>query len=96
MQLHGLVGIYKANSVGDDIEVYSDGAEPKTFFTLREQAEKETKDPFMALSDFVAPKDTGISFTLSYSLLPEGVSRSNICFFFPDFTESPDKSINSC
>lgn len=31
------------------------------FFTLRQQAEKEGNDPFLALSDFIAPKDSGIS-----------------------------------
>jgi len=63
LQLHACVGIYRANSVGDDIEIYTDDSatEPKCkFFTLREQAEKEGTDPYMALSDFVAPKDSGL------------------------------------
>ena len=49
--------------VGDDIDVFApadDAArEGKTplgrFCTLRQQAEKETDEPFLALSDFVAP-----------------------------------------
>lgn len=62
LQMHAVIGIYKANSVGDDIEVYTDdSSEAKhKFFTLRQQAEKEGKDPFLALSDFVAPKDSGV------------------------------------
>jgi len=63
LQLHAVVGIYRANTVGDDIEVYADekASEAKCkFFTLRQQAEKEGNDPFLALSDFVAPKDSGI------------------------------------
>jgi len=63
LQLHAVVGIYRANSVGDDIEVYTDETSESKhkFFTLRQQAEKEGTDPFFALSDFVAPKDSGVS-----------------------------------
>jgi len=32
-----------------------------TFFTLRQQAEKETDEPYVALSDFVAPKGAGVA-----------------------------------
>merc|ERR1711865_56172 len=64
LQMHGVVGIYNANSVGDDIEVYTDDTKSTVsskFFTLRQQAEKEGNDPFLALSDFVAPKDSGVN-----------------------------------
>jgi cobalamin-dependent methionine synthase I len=47
--LNAIVGIYPANAVGDDIEVYADEArgEPvATFYGLRQQSEKEDKaDP---------------------------------------------------
>jgi len=59
LQMKGIVGFYPANSVGDDIEVYSDNSRSKTthtFYTLRQQAEKDTDDPYLALSDFIAPK----------------------------------------
>jgi len=61
LQMKGIVGFYPANSVGDDIEVYSDNSRSKTthtFYTLRQQAEKDTDDPYLALSDFIAPKDS--------------------------------------
>ncbi|MBL0013758.1 MAG: methionine synthase [Flavobacterium sp.] len=54
----GIYGIFPANTVNDDdIEVI---AEQKTkFITLRQQAQK-TKGAFnIALSDFIAPKDSG-------------------------------------
>lgn len=61
----GIVGFYPANSVGDDIEVYEDETRSKVvakFHGLRQQAEKdpEAKEPFLSLSDFIAPKETGI------------------------------------
>jgi len=54
----GTVSIFAANAVGDDIAVYEDDNRKKqvgTFYGLRQQAEKETDDPYLCLSDFVAP-----------------------------------------
>ncbi|CAG8656232.1 7940_t:CDS:10, partial [Funneliformis mosseae] len=59
----GIVGIYPANSVDDDIQVYEDESRRKvasTFFGLRQQAEKEPKEPYFCLSDFIAPRASGI------------------------------------
>jgi len=56
----GAVTLLPANAVGDDIEVYADetrSAVKGTFFGLRQQAEKEeADDPYLCISDFVAPK----------------------------------------
>ena len=59
----GVAGIFPASSVGDDIEVYAadkSGAQLGTFHTLRQQEEREDTT-YLALSDFVAPKDTGLA-----------------------------------
>ena len=61
---HGLVGLFPANSVGDDIEIYADENRSDvltTFHTLRQQSKKRSGQPNKALSDFVAPKETGIA-----------------------------------
>jgi 5-methyltetrahydrofolate--homocysteine methyltransferase len=65
---HAVVGFYPANSVGDDIEIYADESrrEPMmTWFGLRQQTLKPVIDgvpnPNRALSDFVAPKDSGVA-----------------------------------
>lgn len=64
-----VVGIFPANSIGeDDVEVYSpdsDGARTEplaTFRTLRQQAEKEDEAGacYLAMADFIAPKDSGV------------------------------------
>ncbi|GAB4815077.1 hypothetical protein N2152v2_002123 [Parachlorella kessleri] len=63
LQLVGIVGIYPANAAGDDIEVYADEARAEVvnkFYGLRQQAEKDTDEPYHCLSDFIAPKETGI------------------------------------
>jgi 5-methyltetrahydrofolate--homocysteine methyltransferase len=57
-----IFGLFPANSVGDDIEVYSsDKSKILTkFLTLRQQLKKKEGEPNIALSDFIAPKDSEI------------------------------------
>jgi 5-methyltetrahydrofolate--homocysteine methyltransferase len=58
----GVVGIFAANSVGDDIEIYSDVNRIKTLYTqrtLRQQTKKAQSQPNFALADFIAPKESG-------------------------------------
>src|SRR5258706_11038890 len=55
-------GFYPANSEGDDIVLYADpsrATELTRFHTLRQQKESQGK-PQLALSDFVAPRDSGL------------------------------------
>lgn len=56
---NGVIGFWPANSVGDDILLEANG-KPVTIHTLRQQTEKVAGQPYYALSDFVAPKETGI------------------------------------
>ena len=57
-----IFGLFPANSIGDDIEVYnSDRSKTLTkFLTLRQQLKKKEGEPNIALSDFISPKDSGI------------------------------------
>lgn len=60
---NAVVGIWEANSRGDDIEVYTNEKRNKiktVFHTLRQQSRKSNNIPNFALSDFVAPKESGI------------------------------------
>jgi 5-methyltetrahydrofolate--homocysteine methyltransferase len=62
----GVVGFWPANSIGDDITLFTDETrkhELATFYTLRQQI---ARDPgrdraHTALADFVAPKETGLA-----------------------------------
>jgi len=59
---HGVYGLWPANSVGDDLELYTDDTRRDVLtvvHTLRQQARKTPGHPNRALADFVAPKDTG-------------------------------------
>ncbi|MFQ3174500.1 MAG: 5-methyltetrahydrofolate--homocysteine methyltransferase, partial [Flavobacterium sp.] len=57
----GIYGIFPANQVNDDdIELRDEsGKVLEKFLTLRQQAQKTKGAPNIALSDFIAPKDSG-------------------------------------
>jgi 5-methyltetrahydrofolate--homocysteine methyltransferase len=62
LQARAVIGIFPANSVDDDIEVYADDDRAQvltTFHHLRQQQEKAAGKPNRCLSDFVAPKASG-------------------------------------
>ncbi len=57
-----VIGFWPANAVGDDVRLFIDESrrqELATFFTLRQQLTKRDGKPNLALSDFVAPQDSG-------------------------------------
>lgn len=63
LQANGVIGFWPANSVGDDIELYTDESRTQLLtkiHTLRQQSEKVKGEPYYALSDFIAPKDSGV------------------------------------
>jgi 5-methyltetrahydrofolate--homocysteine methyltransferase len=66
LSARAVIGFWPANSVGDDIEVYTDNSRTKvltTLHTLRQQMfrEKDSTRANMALADFIAPKESGVA-----------------------------------
>ncbi|KAL7456527.1 hypothetical protein ACHAWC_010809 [Mediolabrus comicus] len=63
MNLKGVVGLFPANRTdeGEDVMIYATeedreaGKVLDTFCMLRQQAEKESEDPYLSQSDFIAP-----------------------------------------
>ncbi|CAM9406723.1 unnamed protein product, partial [Ectocarpus fasciculatus] len=64
LNLVGLVGIFPAATVdGEDVEVYANDSREEVlarFCMLRQQAEKESDDPYLSQADFIAPKESGV------------------------------------
>ncbi|MDX6747525.1 methionine synthase [Polaribacter sp. PL03] len=55
-----IFGLFEANSINDDdISIQKKGKEVAVFRTLRQQLKKREGIPNIALSDFIAPKETG-------------------------------------
>jgi len=64
LQANGVIGFWPANAVGDDIELYTDESRTQLLsriHTLRQQSEKVKGEPYYALSDFVATKESSVS-----------------------------------
>jgi 5-methyltetrahydrofolate--homocysteine methyltransferase len=67
VQANGVIGLYPANRVGDDIEFYTDESRTKvlmTWYGVRQQTEKTPVNgvmrPSRCLADFIATKESGI------------------------------------
>jgi 5-methyltetrahydrofolate--homocysteine methyltransferase len=64
LKARGVIGLYPANSVGEDVEIYSDETRDKvltTFRFLRNQQLKGKGIPNLSLADFIAPKSSGLN-----------------------------------
>ncbi|MFM7015351.1 MAG: methionine synthase [Bacteroidota bacterium] len=75
LQAHAVIGLFPANSVGDDIEVYANEERNKVltkFHTLRQQTLKPEGHPNIALSDYIAPKTTSVKDYLGAFALTAG------------------------
>lgn len=63
LKAKGVFGIFPANAVGEDVEIYEDDERnivKTTFHMLRQQSEKRAGQSNKSLVDFVAPKESGI------------------------------------
>ncbi|MFC7356758.1 methionine synthase [Jejudonia soesokkakensis] len=64
LQAKAVFGLFEANTIQDDdiaiVQPENFKPETKIFRTLRQQSKKASGKPNIALSDFIAPKDTGI------------------------------------
>ncbi|MCM4170429.1 methionine synthase [Arenibacter sp. TNZ] len=59
-QAKAIFGLFPANMVNDDDILLTHNGEEFTFRTLRQQAKKYVGKPNFALSDFIAPKESGL------------------------------------
>jgi len=63
IEARAVIGLFPANSIGDDIEIYSDEQRSQVIgiqHTLRQQTKKVSGQPNIALADFIAPKESDI------------------------------------
>jgi 5-methyltetrahydrofolate--homocysteine methyltransferase len=59
----GVIGLFPAHRVGEDIEVYTDGSRTEVLATipcLRQQGRHREGIPNRSLADFVAPRESGL------------------------------------
>lgn len=63
VKANGVVAFYPANTVNhDDIQLRTNDGQPLAkLFTLRQQRVDDSQDNYLAMSDFVAPEDSGVT-----------------------------------
>jgi len=77
-----IFGFFPANSVGDDIEIYSNDSRTgilTVLHFLRQQFKKSPGRPNLCLSDFIAPKETGIPDWMGAFAVTAGIGVSDLC-----------------
>ena len=78
----GVYGFFPASAVGDDVELYTDGARTKVqerFHFLRQQANREGSEPCRSLADFIAPKETGLQDYIGGFAVTSGIGLKELC-----------------
>ena len=78
----GVYGLFPANAVGDDVELYTDKTREKVlqrFHFLRQQSNKEGSEPCRSLVDFIAPKETGLSDHIGAFAVTSGIGLKELC-----------------
>jgi 5-methyltetrahydrofolate--homocysteine methyltransferase len=64
IRARGVYGLFPANAVGDDVELYTDASRSKLLEKLcflRQQTQRDKGEPNRSLSDFIAPRETGLA-----------------------------------
>jgi 5-methyltetrahydrofolate--homocysteine methyltransferase len=64
LRARAVVGLFPANSVGDDVEIYTDESRAQVAMRvsfLRQQKGKPPGQPHECLADYVAPKSSGVA-----------------------------------
>ncbi|HVY40009.1 MAG TPA: vitamin B12 dependent-methionine synthase activation domain-containing protein, partial [Polyangia bacterium] len=80
IRARGVYGFFRANAVGDDVELYgADGKRLTRFHFLRQQAAKDDGEPSRCLADFVAPKETGLTDHLGGFAVTTGLGLRELC-----------------
>jgi 5-methyltetrahydrofolate--homocysteine methyltransferase len=85
LRARAVYGLWPANSLGDDIEVYRSEARSDVLailHTLRQQTKKATGEPNYALADFVAPKSSGAADYIGAFVVSSGEGLEAICARF--------------
>lgn len=85
LRAQAVVGIFPANSVGEDTEVYVDDSRTQLIATihhLRQQTEQPFTRPNLCLNDFIAPKETEIQDYIGAFAVTTGIGVPELCAEF--------------
>ena len=81
LQANGVAAFYAANSTGDDIEVYEDDDRTtvkQVLHTIRQQEAREEQTEYLAMSDFIAPKGSGVKDYIGLFAVTAGIGMDKL------------------
>lgn len=81
LQANAVIGFYPANSIDDDIEIYTDDNREQvltTFHMLRQQTKKATNKYNYSLADFVAPKSSQVADYMGFFAVTAGIAMEGM------------------
>ena len=84
-QARAVIGLFRANGVGEDTEIYADEARTEVVATLhhlRQQTEQPFARPNLSLGDFIAPKTTEVRDYIGAFAVTTGHGVSEFCAEF--------------
>jgi 5-methyltetrahydrofolate--homocysteine methyltransferase len=74
-------GIFPANAVVDDVELFADARRTQRLATLhflRQQADREGGEPCRSLADFIAPRETGLADHIGAFAVTSGIGLRDL------------------
>ena len=78
----GVYALFPANAVGDDVELYTESSRSDVldrFHFLRQQGAQDSTQPCRSLSDFIAPRDTGLPDHIGAFAVTSGIGLKGLC-----------------
>jgi 5-methyltetrahydrofolate--homocysteine methyltransferase len=82
IKARGVYGLFPANADGDDVTLYADCKRERVLdqlHFLRQQASREGNEPCRSLSDFIAPKETGLADYIGAFAVTTGICLKELC-----------------
>jgi len=82
IRARGVYGLFPSNALGDDVDLYTDDSRTEVlerFHFLRQQASTESTQPCRSLSDFIAPKETGLGDHIGAFAVTSGIGLKDLC-----------------
>lgn len=83
----GVCGLFPANSVGDDIEIYSDETRTtviQRLHNLRQQTSRREGGPNLCMADYIAPKESGVADYVGAFAVTGGIGEDELAKSYAD------------
>lgn len=97
IQARGVIGFFPAHGKGDDIELYTSDSRDTvqgTLFGIRQQEQKQAEQPYLAMGDLVAPKESGVKDYVGMFAVSAGFGSVSPLFTSAQFTSKASTHLN--